>query len=70
MVRLMFSVVSAASKNEACFKSGQNRIKKERERDGGLGGRHLAEQRNNQKIAGVSGGGAMEERSDLGGSVG
>jgi len=44
---------------------------RERERWGvGLGGRHLAEQCNNQKIAGVSGGGAMEERSDLGGTCG
>ena len=45
--------------------------KRERERRGvGLGGRHLAEQRNNQIIDGVSGGGAMEERSDLGGTCG
>jgi len=44
---------------------------RERERRGvDLGGRHFAEQRNNQKIAGVSGGGAMEERSDLGGTCG
>ncbi len=26
MIKLIFSVVSAASKNEACFKSGQNRL--------------------------------------------
>ncbi len=36
-----------------------DRIKRERERRGvGLGGRHLAEQCNNQKIADVSGGGS------------